>query len=437
MLGDALGLEYRCATTARNDVVITGEGGRRLVVADVLFAAAEQLLDPRVLPALPLAVCPRAAFPGAAVLGDLPVVYGRELPDRGYVSETPDTIELGIDLFGTAFALLALLDEAIVPERDAHGRVPAAATVAVRAGFADRPLVDEYAEILWWAISRLWPGLGRSSHVFSVRPTHDVDWPFYSRGRVIESVRAAFSDIAVRKNRSLARERIRALAAIKRRGRDHDPCNAFAFLMEASEQRGLTSAFYLMAGGTTRVYDPGYQLDDPWFVEVLRSIDARGHELGFHPSYDSYRDAAMLRRELAAVNGVLDSAGIGQRVAGGRQHFLRFENPTTWQNWDGAGLEYESTLGYAETTGFRCGTTRPYRVFDVRERRQLELVERPLIAMETAVLNYEQLSLDAAVAKLGRLRDVCRAFGGEFTFLWHNNRLVTASEREAYVAVLG
>ncbi len=430
LLGSSLGLEYRCVTTERPEVVIRDEHGRRLIVADELFAQTAKLVDPGSTPSVPLATCPQAAFPGALLLGELPVVYGRELSGGGYVAEGSGTIELGLDVFGTAFALLTCLSEVVATERDAHGRVPAAASLPVRAGFAERPLVDEYTEILWWAISRLWPSLQRVRHTFSIRPTHDVDWPFYSRGRLVETLRDSFA------RRELARERLRALVAIKRRGRDADPCNTFGFLTAASESRGLTSAFYVMGGGRNRDHDPGYPLDDAWLVAALRSIADRGHELGVHPSYETYRDVDALRQELSHVQSVLDRAGIEQQVRGGRQHYLRFEHPTTWANWESVGLAYDSTLGYAELAGFRCGTARPFQVFDVAARRALALVERPLLVMEAALLSHQSLSLEAAAEEFRRVREVTRQFDGTFTFLWHNNKLATAAERAAYCSVL-
>ena len=54
---------------------------------------------------------------------------------------------------------------------------------------------------------------------------------------------------------------------------------------------------------------------------------------------------------------------IGQKLTFGRQHFLRFEVPTTWQIWEDANMEWDSTMGYADKKGFRCGTCYSYGVF--------------------------------------------------------------------------
>lgn len=436
LLGEFLGLEHRFRPADVQDVVIRSadDGGRvqRLVVADSLFAAHDDLLTEDALPGLRLEACPQSELDDALVLGDLPVLYGRQ----PFVTRDADELRLGIDLFGGAFALLTRLEEAVLPERDQHERFPASSSLAVRAGFADRPLVDEYTEVLWWALVQLWPRLRRRPRAFATRPTHDVDWPYYSRGRVWESVRAAAADLRNRRDRSLARARIESLYRVKRSGRDADPANVFDFVMTTSEEHGLRSAFYFMGGHASSAHDPGYSLDDRWLGELMRTIDTRGHEIGVHPSYTTFRDGQRLATEAGRVREAARAAGVRGEVTGGRQHFLRFENPATWRNWDEAGLEYDSTLGYAETCGFRCGTCHAYRVFDLRERRTLRLVERPLVAMETALLTYERRSPEAAADEMLRLAWVCRRFEGEFTFLWHNNRLATPPERAAYARVV-
>jgi Family of unknown function (DUF7033) len=435
VLRDFLGLEFELRVREGvRDVTITS-GGRQVVVADVLFAENSSLLDVAALPSAKLDWCSTAELPGVLIEGDVPVLYGRAIGPGVYLEVGTQTVQLGIDVFGAVFVLLTRLEEIVSRERDQHDRFPASASILVRNGLAQRPLADEYVEVLWLALNRLWPGLERKCHPFSVRPTHDVDWPFYSRGKPLETFRQAASDVATRRNRALAVARFRSLAAIMRSGRGADPCNTFDFLMDASEQHGVRSAFYFMGGRSDSVHDAGYPLDE-WVRGVIRRIDQRGHEIGVHPSYRTFDDLEALRREVKTVSDVAAEAGVEAPVAGGRQHFLRWENPATWRNWNSVGLRYDSTLGYSELCGFRCGTSRAFPVFDLELRTPLGLVEQPLIAMEAALLSHQHLSFDDAVVQMGELKEVCRRTGGTFTFLWHNNRLSSPAEREAYTSVL-
>ena len=105
---------------------------------------------------------------------------------------------------------------------------------------------------------------------------------------------------------------------------------------------------------------------------------------------------------------------------------MRWEAPTTWQAWEDAGLDYDSTLTFADNVGFRCGVCYEFPVFNLRTRRPLNLREQPLVVMEDTLLRkeYMNLPLDDVWERVVRLRERCKTFDGAFTLLWHNHMLV-------------
>ena len=54
--------------------------------------------------------------------------------------------------------------------------------------------------------------------------------------------------------------------------------------------------------------------------------------------------------------------------------------------------------------------------------------------MEGTLLDVECLGLShaQALAAIERLAAICRRFGGIFSLLWHNNRLITKAEQRLY-----
>lgn len=54
-------------------------------------------------------------------------------------------------------------------------------------------------------------------------------------------------------------------------------------------------------------------------------------------------------------------------------HYLRWGHPTTLQAWNDAGMDYDSTLGYADSPGFRCGTCFEYPAFNPITQQQLAI----------------------------------------------------------------
>jgi hypothetical protein len=202
--------------------------------------------------------------------------------------------------------------------------------------------------------------------------------------------------------------------------------------MDESERQGTRSAFYFIASEARAGLDGSYSLDDPPLRRLLRRIHERGHEIGLHPSYNTFQDAERTRLEFERLLDVCRDEGIEQEAWGGRQHYLRWENPTTWRNWDLAGLAYDSTLTFAERPGFRCGVCFEYPVFDLQRRTKLVLRERPLVAMEVSLLVYQRLGRAETTSALAALRETSARFGGDFTLLWHNSRLITRADRRLY-----
>jgi uncharacterized protein DUF7033 len=419
MLDEFLGLEIALELHQRTDVEISlaDDDGRRLVLRDGLFATPEHdWLTAASLPTVTWWGTGTTPVEAKLVSPSLPVLYGEP-----HIEVGDTAITLGPDLLGGAFFMLTRYEELCVDTRDEHERFPAAASVT--AGLLDRPIVNEYVEVLWWALSRLWPRLERRRREFRVVPSHDVDWPLARW-----SAKTLAGDILKRREPDLA------LRRLLRRDRLND---TFDWIMGESERRGLRSAFYFIAGHTAGEIDGTYELEDPFVRRLLRRIHERGHEVGFHPSYGTFRDPEATRREFERLVAVCEAEGVAQDAWGGRQHFLRWENPTTWRNWDAAGLAYDSTLSFREEPGFRCGVCYEYPVFDLRARRQFRLRERPLVVMEVSATGLGPRPPDGTSRRIAALRERCRLFNGDFTLLWHNDRLIARAQRRLYTEALG
>jgi hypothetical protein len=435
VLGEFLGLPWQGRAQEREDVEIAlaqDPHGPTLRVADGLFATpAEHWLSERSLPDTPL-----RRWCAQAGEEELPVLYGQPLADGSFYERHERGSTLGVDVFGGVFFQLTRYEELARPLRDLHERFPAEALIASREGFLDRPLADEYVALLWSALSSLFPRLERARRPSAVLLSHDVDWPLMKGTALPRLLKASAADLLKRRDPGMALARLRGAGARVRGDARSDPFNTFELIMSASERHGLRSAFYFMAGVTDPSFDGTYSLADPWIAELIHRIHERGHEVGLHPSYGTFRDPEATRVERDRLAAACERLGVSQPRWGGRQHFLRWENPTTWRNWEQAGLNYDSSLGFPSEPGFRCGTCVEYPVFDLLARRPLELRERPLVAMESALVDRPGASEAQVLDRLSELRERCRRVMGDFTLLWHNSRLASPRERRLYAAAL-
>ena len=439
LLGELLGLDFavEAGDVAQTTISLPGSEGQ-VVVAEGLFAQPESAwLTPGSLPAGP---APRLALPAGTARdgghGDVVAIFGAARGARAACEWLPGEARIAFDVAGSAFYMLSRYEEAVPGERDAHDRFTAAMSTAHRDGYLQRPVVNEYADLLFACLRHCWPGLRRAPRAYRVLLTHDVDSPLFHLGGSPRRLLSALAgDVLTRRDPAVALRRLRTAPRARRGAHDGDPHDTFDYLMALSERHGLRSAFYFIAGGRTRL-DADYTMDHPWIQALVGRIGARGHEVGLHPSYATYLDAAETAAQQRTLRECAERNGVRQAQWGGRQHYLRWRAGTTWSNWEAAGLDYDSSVGYAEAIGFRSGCCHEHGTYDVVARRPLALRERPLLVMETTLLTYMRLGprerLDASRALLA----TCRRHDGDATLLWHNSKVVSAAERREYEAIV-
>jgi hypothetical protein len=413
---------------------VDGAGGEVLIGDDLFSRMSTDWFDRRWLPAGPLERWPTdgAGLEEAALVdGTLPVLYGHPTLERD-----GDTTRLGLDLFGAAFAMVTRYEEVVAGDHDDHGRFPAAASIAAREGFLDRPLLDEYGEVLWAVLRSHWPRLERRPPEPRLWLSHDVDIPRSAGSGVTGLAKWVAADVLRRREPALAAQRVRAYPKARHGLTPEDPANSFDLIMDVSERHGLRSAFYFIPTEGSRAVDARYRLDEPWVRALLRRIHERDHEIGLHASYETFRDPDLTRSEFASLRTVAEGEGIVQPAWGGRQHYLRWDPTTTWRNWDGAGLDYDSTMTFHDCVGFRSGTCREHGLFDLRTRTPLRLRERPVVAMDATLKGYMGLDDDELVRRVTVLAERCRLVKGPMSLLWHNHNLASSSDRRTYAALV-
>lgn len=437
LLGEFLGLDYKVDIHKKHEVIIrmSDNSNRVLITEDILFhTPAEQWMKMTSLPRQPL---PRwnvaDDLPEVRVCDtELPILYGRPIVNGRYFYQQDDVAQLGLDIFGSSFFMLTRYEELALADRDEHERFPARSSLSYKEGFIRHPLVNEYLEVLWAAMKRLWPGLKRKQRLYRIALSHDVDWPFMTYGMGWSSLfRQTVGDLFKRHDFALALKRIWCKI------RDDfylDPANTFNFIMDLSERYGIISEFYFITDHTAGAIDGMYFINNFEIRTLMHLIYERGHRIGLHTSYNTFRDSRQTKKEFEYLLRVAKDLGIKQDFWGGRQHYLRWENPTTWQNWEDAGFDYDSTVGFADHVGFRAGVCYEYPVFNLLTRKVLRLRERPLIVMDGTLLEkkYMGLKIDEALSQIEHLASVCRLFNGLFTLLWHNSSLIASWQKRLY-----
>lgn len=364
----------------------------------------------------------------------LPAPGVRELP-QPLIEQATDHHVIHYDVLGLTYWMLNRIEEIGRTDLDNHGRFPAIHSHAYQHGYLERPVVDEWLHVLGQVIQKQWPQVELKQHEFSMKVSHDVDAPSrYGFGSAKSILKSMAGDVIKRRDIKGAITAPWARLNSGQKLHPADPFNTFDWIMDVSETNNLTSAFYFICGRTSKL-DASYEPEHPAIRELMRRMHHRGHEIGLHPSYNTYQKPQLIKQEADRLRAVLQEEGIKQNEFGGRMHYLRWEHPTTLQAWNDAGMTYDTTLSYADLPGFRCGTCFEYPAFNALTQQKLKIRIRPLIAMECTIIAERYMGLGYGVKaerKFAQLKDTCRRVDGCFTLLWHNSEFLSDQKRFLY-----
>jgi hypothetical protein len=148
-------------------------------------------------------------------------------------------------------------------------------------------------------------------------------------------------------------------------------------------------------------------------IEHIKTLTAEGCEIGLH-GIDAWQDISKGRAELNEVRKVTGTGEIGVRM-----HWLYFDQHSP-EKIEQAGADYDSTVGYNETVGYRAGTSQAYQPLGTTR-----LIELPLHVMDTALFypTHLHLSSEEAQKTVSAIVDNAVRFGGVVTVNWHDRSI--------------
>nr|MBP8017162.1 hypothetical protein [Candidatus Gracilibacteria bacterium] len=337
LIGEFLGLDYEIIKSNKISWEIEIENGSKLIIQDYFFNKYKNDLEYLKLENIPLSINYGQKNNNQFIPEDnIPIIFGE---DKLVLDKNSKTIICGIDIFASSFFMITRWEEYVNNIRDIHDRFPGKESIAYKFGFLDRPVVNEYVEMLWNMLKYLGLNQERKKREYKIILTHDVDVPFEIIGKTLFSqLKLAISDIIFRKNIKSSIEKIKALFLSNEQKLKYDKFYTFNYIMNQSEKRNLKNIFYFLPyGSLEQKYK--VKVDNPIIIKIIQEIVQRGHEIGIHGSYETYNSKFKFLNEVYHLYEILDKNKIYVKINGGRQHYLRFKIPNTFYNYLEAGLE--------------------------------------------------------------------------------------------------
>ena len=282
LLTDILGVSYEVDSNPSYKNITITDGSKKLSINDSFFTCLDK--DWLQISAMPQPTHKiwHIPFPDLQLkLSEitLPNLYGDQKTTDIIHQKNDGEIYLALDIFGSTFFMLTNYEEYVSDNHDEHGRFLASNSYAYKNNFLQRPVVNEYLEVLWYCMKRLWPQLTRKKLTFSVRPTHDIDIPFlYVFENTKKLIREMGKSLIRKKSIKHFLSQPAKFLLTKKGYTQHDPYNTYDRLLKISELIGTTATFYFKSNQTSKQYDYQYDISHPVFKPILQNIAHKGHK---------------------------------------------------------------------------------------------------------------------------------------------------------------
>ena len=318
-----------------------------------------------------------------------------------------DGISINYDIVASAFYFLSGWNELVAPVSDEYGRIRYEQSMVKKLGVAHIPVVNYYFDILRCAISqysgkisgkKLW-----DDHSFAIALTHDID------NCMSAWLEGSFSE--------LKKGRIFSIPAlIFKRIFSKDDWFNFDLISSIEKQYSARSTFFFLPekGKKNQWKNADYRIGSKKIRNVIRKLADDGFEIGIHGSFGTHTDTQKFKNEILKINAPF--------ITGNRFHFLMFDAAKTTGILEKNGIKYDTSLGFAEYTGFRRGTCYPFYLYDFERNKTSDVLEIPLIVMDTTLRNkkYMDFAPENTRDEIIKLMNEVKKFNGVFTLLWHN-----------------
>lgn len=312
-----------------------------------------------------------------------------------------------LDPIASIFFTLSRYEEYVCEKSDEYGRFPLAESVVPKEWLL-KSMSDRWAEkVLALA------GISEIPKQKSVQliPSFDIDNTYaYKLKSGKRKYLSIFKDIL-----GLNFDRIKERKAVLKGG-EQDPYDTFSKIKSVAKQFPATKIFWLI--GKWGEKDRNISIQDLEHRKLIKSLSDEGLEIGLHPSFASFKQKETMEREKKELESVC-----GSEITLSRQHFLRFQASSTFSDLHSIGFQHEYSMGFAEHVGFRSGTARSHKWFDLSQNKSTEFVLHPFAYMDGTLREYMKLSVEECKKIIRQLFDEVKRYGGDFIFIWHNETI--------------
>lgn len=345
-------------------------------------------------------------------INGIPILFGENT-----IEYFNDRAIINADLVASTFYLITRYEEIVKPnERDEHGRFCAKDSLLFQEGYLERPIVDEYTELLHKIFRECNIDYIETNHrITKVWLTHDVDrpWTHYTISTAIKTI-----------GKTIIKEQRFDLSPITSIWGNHtkDPKYTFHDITiidnQVKKKYGdlCSSVYFVKVDDKSSVNDYFSDFSSSGFQKLLKYLKNKA-EIGVHFSYYVGDQPEKCKQQTEKLKKS------GYFISKARFHYLHIRSPLDYSYVEESGITDDFTMGFADVSGFRLGTCRPVNWINPKTGHLSNLILHHLTIMDATLFGkkYMNLDTDSALEYSKILIERIKEHGGELILLYHND----------------
>ena len=197
----------------------------------------------------------------------------------------------------------------------------------------------------------------------------------------------------------------------------------FDKLLKIEKAAGISAVYHFYSDQRQKTFkrwlmDPGYNIKSERLKSLLNELKDAGHEVGLHPTYDSWNDSELIEDQKKTLE-----KSLGSEVINCRQHWLRFSWKDTWLHQARSGLRQDSTLMFNDRSGFRNSCATNWKPWNQLENKTHSIACTTSVIMDSHLFDYNEFNKIERNDHLRFWIMECKEVGGKTSILWHPHSL--------------
>lgn len=244
--------------------------------------------------------------------------------------------------------------------------------------------------------------------------THDVD--AVRRNSITVIKRLIFILVKILRRRRVSKNHLIQIFDILL---SRDSWNKTLRIIEIEEKFGIKSIFYIYSKVKNLnlihfLINPSYSLNSIKKSQIFEILSKYNLEIGLHGSYSKKDSYQIERKNLEECSQ--------RKVTKNRNHWLRFEWASTWQELENAGFLEDSTLMFNDIPGFRNSSCLTWSAWNRARGAAFKMSMIPTVIMDSHYNDYVDVR-ESDTLKFQQVIDEVYQVGGFAQILWHPHTL--------------